>query len=91
MSTAAIAAEKRHREGGNHTPYFGEYLVRSGRITQEQLMSVLRLLKLEQDRGAPLRVGDALVQLGLVARETVEGLKDQYDALLAERGRSTVS
>ena len=54
-------------------------------------MSVLRLLKLEQDRGAPLRVGDALVQLGLVARETVEGLKDQYDVLLAERLRNTVS
>jgi hypothetical protein len=62
-----------------------------GRITQEQLVSVLRVLKLEHDRGAPLRVGDALVQLGLVARETVEGLKEQYDELLAERGRNSVS
>ncbi len=91
LKPAALAALERYRVSGERPLYFGEYLVPVGRITQEQLLSVLRLLKLEQDRGAPLRVGDALVQLGLVARETVEELKDQYDVLLAERAGNTVS
>ncbi|MBA3455405.1 MAG: 2-dehydropantoate 2-reductase [Deltaproteobacteria bacterium] len=90
LKPLALAAQERHRASGEPRLYFGEYLVRAGRITNEQLTSILRLLKLEEGRGAPLRVGDALVQLGLVARETVEGLKEQYDVLLAERGRNTV-
>jgi 2-dehydropantoate 2-reductase len=88
LRPAALAAVERHRASGNRALYFGEYLVQVGRITQEQLLSVLRVLKLEQERGAPLRVGDVLVQLGLVERDTVEGLKEQYDELLAERANS---
>jgi 2-dehydropantoate 2-reductase len=91
LKPAALAAIERYGTAGHRPLYFGEYLVRAGRITPEQLISVLRLLRLEQDRGAPLRVGDALVQLGLITRETVEGLKEQYDLLLAERERNTVS
>jgi hypothetical protein len=87
LRPSALAALERHRTVGQRPLYFGEYLVQVGRITQEQLASVLRLLKLEAARGAPLRVGDALVHLGLVGRDTVEGLKEQYDVLLEERAR----
>jgi hypothetical protein len=91
LRPASLAALERHRKSGQRPLYFGEYLVQVGRITQEQLVSVLRVLKLETDRGAPLRVGDAIVQLGLVARDKVEGLKEQYDELLAERGHNSLS
>jgi 2-dehydropantoate 2-reductase len=91
LRPAASAALARYRCSDPKQPLFGEYLVRSGQITEEQLGSVLRLLKLGKERGTAVRLGDALVDIGLVARATVEGLKLEYDGLLAERRERTVS
>jgi tetratricopeptide (TPR) repeat protein len=59
-------------------PYLGEFLLRQGYITRQQLESALRRHSELAQRGSPKLVGQILVELGFISQKQLEmGLQQQ--------------
>jgi hypothetical protein len=64
--------------GTNVVPYIGEYLLRQGYITRQQLEAALKRHSELARRGSPKLVGQVLVELGYITQHQLEsGLQQQ--------------
>jgi signal transduction histidine kinase len=53
-------------------PRIGEYLIREGYIGQEELQSALLFQTKRSEEGRPLLLGQALLEMGMITRETLD-------------------